>query len=258
MKTKLKSAGWMCAMALGLVPAAAFAQADGLEDSYKSAEERVKEAKAQGAPSKAAPAGIPDSWEAPLEKNLEVLVTERDGIFVWEKDAAGEPVQLRLPTSDWLIRQALPVPGGSGVLLLADDISHLDFASQILWLDLRSNAFQKVFDTLEDQWGKKRLLRDAAIRAGVKEKDYVDNDLTEMYFDSAGSLCFTNEDNRTFRATLEDGKVAALEIPRAIPANPCAKLKKEAWNGREGWLLHISKAKPAPPEAQGRHNGDCR
>ncbi len=255
MKTNLKDVSRMCAMTLGLLPAAAFAQT--LEDSYKSAEDLVKEAKSENAAPQAVPAGIPESWKTPLEKDLEILVTERDGIFVWEKDAAGEPANLKLPTKDWLIRQALPLPGGSGVLLLADDISHLDFASQILWLDLRSNSFHKVFDTLEDQWGKKRLLRDAAIRAKVKKEGYVDNDLTEMYFDSVGSLCFTNEDDITFRATLENGQVAGLEVPEGIPARASEYLKKEKVDGREGWRLSLSKA-PAKTERQSPHNGDCR
>lgn len=156
---------------------------------------------------------------------LTVTVTAGGEIRVDPGEGASEePVPV--VGGDFIVRRLLISPDGKELLLLVDDLTHLDWASRIFAFNLETRAIRAMFDSYHDRWSGPRLLQAAWTAAGRREGYAPDNDLTDLFYDQKGILHFTNEDGDTYAAELKDGVLVKLSIVLEYTPSPRPKVEE--------------------------------
>lgn len=163
----------------------------------------------------------------------------------WEGDirfeAAGgtatEPV--RLVGGDFIVRRLLLSPDRAKVLILVDDITHVDWASRIFALDLKTRSIRVVYDSYRDRWSGPHYLLDAAVAEGRSKDRYPDNDVTDAFYDVKGVLHFTTEDGDTFATTFKDEVVDSLRIVTEVSPAPRTKVEKTHVGGEDAFRVRL-------------------
>ncbi len=154
-----------------------------------------------------------------------VTATQRGDILV-ERSGGTRDEPLRLVGGTFVVRRLLLSPDGTEVVILAADVTNLDWASRVFAFNPKQGTLRTIYDTFADRWNGPHFLLDAAVQAGRSNKRYPDNDLTDIFYDVKGVLHFTNEDRDTFAVDIQEGAVVGVSLVREVALAPKPKVEE--------------------------------
>ncbi len=172
----------------------------------------------------ARPQAVSVTWEG------DIRIESADGTTT-------EPV--RLVGGDFIVSRLLLTPDGSKVVILADDVTHLDWASRIFALDPKTGSIRVVYDTYRDRWSGPHFLLDASVAEGRSKDSYPDNDVRDIFYDVKGVLHVTNEDGDTFAVETKDDAVVGLRIVAEVSPAPRTKVEKTRVGGQDAFRVRL-------------------
>ena len=189
---------------------------------------------------------FPDAWTQGTREVKTVLVTPDGRVYRWGAQEA-LPVH-RFPVDDIRIVAVLPIPGGSGLIVLLVHQNRGARSAEVGFYNPSTGLYQTVFSARDDR----ALIEEALDRAELARDVKGNGDLSRILLDAEGRLNLETADGTTLRATLRDGRVEGLEVVDEIDGASQGVAVQGTIDGRSGLIVRPADQQAGLPREQAR------